>query len=55
MNFHYLDQELLSSKKLGYMNSAFDIVFYTMFSRFDGIIIRMYSFLIQALIMHYIE
>jgi hypothetical protein len=30
MNFHYLGQELLSPKKLGYLNSAFDIVFYTM-------------------------
>jgi hypothetical protein len=40
MNFHCLGQELLSPKKLGYMNSAFDTVFYTMFSRFDGIIIR---------------
>jgi hypothetical protein len=40
MNFHYLGQELLSPKKLGYVNSAFDIVFNTMFSRFYGIIIQ---------------
>jgi hypothetical protein len=40
MNFHYLGQELLSPKKLGYVNSAFDIVFCTMFSRFYNIIIK---------------
>ena len=40
MNFHYLKQQLLSPKKLGYVNSAFDIVFNTMFSRFYGIIIQ---------------
>jgi hypothetical protein len=40
MNFHYLGQELLSRKKLGYMNNALDIVFYTMCSRFYGIIIQ---------------
>ena len=40
MNFHYLGQELSSPKKLGYVNSAFDIVFNTMFSRFYGIIIQ---------------
>ena len=40
MNFHYLGQELLSPKKLCSVNSAFDIVFYTVFSRFCGIIIQ---------------
>ena len=40
MNFHYFGQELLSSKKLGYVNSAFDIVFNSMFSRFYDIIIQ---------------
>ena len=40
MNFHYLRKEFLIPKKLGYVNSAFDIVFYTMFSRFYGIIIQ---------------